>query len=289
MCSPKAPDPPEQIDPGQSSGEYLFGKDFGNYQGVTDPELQKRLIAAEREFRPQYAELNLQDLESYLQGVDGQKGAVELSRDAGREMEADRAEIARAQREADISDVEALGGRATAAFRASDPYAQELIDDQRALTKGIYERAQGVTPQQERMAEQQAREAYAARGRLGDNASIFAEAMGREDIMRANREEAMRTGMQSLGMYQATASDPFQAILGRPAQQQGQSFTNQAQGMVGQSTPQLFDPDVGVNLALQQQANLGNYQSNIYGAQAARSGAIIGGAFGGMGTALGGL
>lgn len=288
MCAPKAPPAPEAIDPAQSSGEYLFGKDFGEFQGMTDPALQKRLIESEREFRPQYAELNLQDLESYLFGSEGQQGLVDQSRRAGQEMEADRAGIASSQRESDISDVEALGGRATTAFRASDPYTQELIDDQRALSQGVYARAQGVTPQQQRMAEQQAREAYGARGRQEDNASIAAEILGREEFQRGNRAEASQVGGQTLGMFQATAADPFQAILGRPAQNQGQSLAAQGQGMLGQSSPQLFNPDVGVNLAMQQNANEANYNANIYGAQAARSGAMWGGLFSGIGSALGG-
>ena len=50
--SPKAPPP---IDPGKSMGEYLFGKDFsGQYQGITDPRLQDRLISSEGRYRPQY-------------------------------------------------------------------------------------------------------------------------------------------------------------------------------------------------------------------------------------------
>jgi len=68
-----------------------------------------------------------------------------------------------------------------------------------------------------------------------------------------------------------------------------------AQGMAGQQGPQLFDPNAGINLALQQNANLGSYNANIYGsqagfagAQAQARGAMIGGALGGIGAAAGG-
>ena len=58
--SPKAPPP---IDPGKSMGEYLFGKDFsGQYQGITDPRLQDRLISSEGRYRPQYTALELADI-----------------------------------------------------------------------------------------------------------------------------------------------------------------------------------------------------------------------------------
>jgi hypothetical protein len=66
--SPKAPPP---IDPGKSMGEYLFGKDFSTaYQGITDPRLQDRLIAAESTYRPQYAALELQDINTFARGLE---------------------------------------------------------------------------------------------------------------------------------------------------------------------------------------------------------------------------
>ena len=52
-------------------GEYLFGKDFSkSYQGITDPRLQDRLIAAESTYRPQYAGLELQDINTFARGLE---------------------------------------------------------------------------------------------------------------------------------------------------------------------------------------------------------------------------
>jgi len=65
--SPKAPPP---IDPGKSGGEYLFGKDFQSFQGITDPRLQDRLISSEATYRPQYAALELADIETFATGLD---------------------------------------------------------------------------------------------------------------------------------------------------------------------------------------------------------------------------
>lgn len=64
----KAPDP---IDPGQSAGEFLFGKDFNSYGGITDPRLQNRLIDAERRYRPEYTAVDLSNQEQFLFGVPG--------------------------------------------------------------------------------------------------------------------------------------------------------------------------------------------------------------------------
>ena len=65
--SPKQPAP---IDPGESMGEYLFGKDFSSsYSGITDPRLQDRLIGAEATYRPQYAALELSDINTFASGL----------------------------------------------------------------------------------------------------------------------------------------------------------------------------------------------------------------------------
>ena len=65
----KAPAPP-QIDPGQSMGEYLFGKGFAEkYQGITDPRLQERLLGAESTWRPGYTALELADIATMARGL----------------------------------------------------------------------------------------------------------------------------------------------------------------------------------------------------------------------------
>ena len=69
--SSSPPPPPAPVDPGESMGEYLFGKGFSNYQGVTDPRLQERLIGAEQRFRPQYTALELADIGVMARGVEG--------------------------------------------------------------------------------------------------------------------------------------------------------------------------------------------------------------------------
>ena len=62
----QAPDP---VDPGSAQGEYLFGQGFKNFQGVTDPRLQQRLIGAEARFRPQYTALELADIGTMARGT----------------------------------------------------------------------------------------------------------------------------------------------------------------------------------------------------------------------------
>lgn len=279
MCSPSTPPPPEPIDPGESALRYL--------EGVSDPELQKKLVGAEREFRPQYAELNLQDIATYLGGIDGQPGMLDLHKQAALGAEDTRAMTASAQRESDIADVERLGARASEALRNSDPDRANLLDQQVAMTGDLYERSQGLTPQQRRSAEQQAREAFAARGRGLDTASVAAEILNREEFQRANRDEFRNASGQTFSMLQGTTGDPLQAILGRPsgAMNYGAQYALGGQNMLGQSTPQLFNPDAGINMALQEQGNMANYSA----AKSAASGAAKGGLFSGIGSIIGGI
>ena len=65
--SPKMPPP---IDQGKSVGEYMFGKGFTSYQGITDPRLQDRLLGAESTYRPQYTALELADIGVMARGLE---------------------------------------------------------------------------------------------------------------------------------------------------------------------------------------------------------------------------
>lgn len=276
MCAPDAPQP---IDPADSSLKYI--------EGISDPALQQKIISAERTYRPQYAELNLRDAQNYLYGVRGEPGLLDLYAQAAAGAEQTRSQVSASQRESDIRDVEELGQRATKAFRASDPETQKVIENQMALNDLLFSRAQGVTPQQTRDAQQAAREAFSARGRVGDNAAVAAEIINREDFRRQNRDEYARNANQTYAMLRSSAADPFQAILGRPAgaMDYGTSYANAAQGYIGASTPQLFDPDAGINLALQEQANMANFNANVYGSQMG----LLGGLIGGAGSIIGGM
>ena len=62
----QAPDP---VNPADAQGEFLFGRNFGSFQGVTDPRLQQRLLGAEATFRPQYTALELGDIGTMARGV----------------------------------------------------------------------------------------------------------------------------------------------------------------------------------------------------------------------------
>lgn len=124
------PPPPAPVDPGQSTIEYM--------RDMADPALQQMLYSSEAQFRPQYTELNLQDMNQYLQGVGGQKGILGQYADINAFNIAQQTAANTAQREADISNVERLGGRASAAFANANPALKDALAKAQALQAGGY-------------------------------------------------------------------------------------------------------------------------------------------------------
>jgi hypothetical protein len=282
---------PAPVDPGKSSLDFI--------KAMADPNLQNQILASEQMYRPQYTQLELADINTLLQGGGGQMGLLDIQDLASRRAGGMGQELTSMQRAADIADVEALGGRATAALRAADPMQQAIVNQLNALAADRYATSGQLSPQEMRGAQQAARLGGLSRGRVGDVSTVASEVLNREQALAARRQEALQAAQMAFAANQATAADPFQAILGRPAQAPGMGMasTQFAAGLAGQPLgPNLFDPNAGINLSLQQQANQANYQSSIYGAQAGLAGAqaqgrgsMIGGIIGGLGALGGGI
>jgi hypothetical protein len=102
---------------------------------------------------------------------------------------------------------------------------------------------------------------------------------------RQNELTANRAYQQNLVSMYGAAFDPMATVLGRPsgALGVGQGQQGLVNNMMQTMGGQVFDPNAGVNLALQNQANLGNYQAATYGAQTAAKSAIAGATIGAVG------
>ncbi len=121
--------------------------------------------------------------------------------------------------------------------------------------------------------------AQQAQQRFGNLGAV----LGSEQAMLgADRAYALQQAGQQQGVTAASlgligfGQTPY--ALGLGAQQQGISAGQMGMG------PQLFDPSAGINLGLQNAANLGNYQAATYGARAGAQGAMMGGLMQGLGT-----
>ena len=223
-----------------------------------------------------------------MEKMDGVKGYKGLMADASRQSGMLEREMLGLQRKDDVSALEEFAPQVVEAYRAADPYSTGLADKQTAMADDLYQRSQGLNPEQQRMADQQALQMSQSSGRIGDESSAAGQLLGRESYLSNLRGEAAGMGQQAFGMNRQIAGDIGSTILGRPSSAigLGQSGIGQATNLAAQPVgPQLFDPNVGINMAMQNQQNQMN--ASIAGAanKTARYGATVG-AIGGM---VGGL
>ena len=339
---------PPPIDPGKSMGEYLFGKGFsGQYQGITDPRLQERLIGAERTYRPQYTALELADIGTMARGLAEQEVADPRYTQAQDRISQLQAELARTpktisktsrsgrgrgrtvsspnpkraeleneiisqqatlsnlsptkmqkatpglfdlleeqstragalqrdqlqlQRESDVGALQEFAPQVVEAYRLADPYSTGLAEQQTAMAEDLYQRAQGLNPEQQRLVDQQALGMAQRQGRVTDQSAVAGQLLGREQYLSGLRGQAAGMGQQAFGMNRQLAGDVGMTILGRPSSAiglGGQMLGQAQQGAAGPMGPQLFDPNVGVNMALQQRGQDVTFQGMQAQAKAA--------------------
>ena len=310
--------------------QQTYAQDMGKYVGAVGQALPQ-ILATEQRFRPEFQKLNLQDIQGMMFGVGGQEGLLGLSRrateEAQRQIESSRA--------AELSGMTGQAGLTRGLMQSLSPEQARSIELQRLAA----ERAQGLesefqatsrpyseifgtmaqeaftrrgtlSPEEQRMSQQQAREASVASGRLGGNAAIAAEIQNREAAKAARRQEA--TGMAGLAQQQMMQTEAQRAALRGEAQAAGQGLYGMAegfytrpglellsrqplsyqagQGMLGlglggmkQGTPGLINPDTGLNLGAAERQNMLAALSANAQAGATRSAGMMGMA----GTALG--
>jgi hypothetical protein len=218
-------------------------------------------------------------------GVKGYKG---LLADASRQSGMLEREMLGLQRKDDVSALEEFAPQVVEAYRAADPYSTGLADKQTAMANDLYQRAQGLNPEQQRIVDQQALGMAQQQGRITDQSAIAGQLLGRENYLSGLRGQAAGMGQQAFGMNRQIAGDLGSTILGRPSSAigLGQSGLSQSIGLAAQPVgPQLFDPNMGINMAMQDQSN--QMQASIAGAanKTAMRGAMIGAA----GSILGGF
>jgi hypothetical protein len=193
------------------------------------------------------------------------------------------------QRESDVGALREFAPQVVEAYRAADPYSTGLADMASRQAETLYAEGEGeLSPERRRMAEQAARMGSLARGRIGDESSIASELLGREQVRSGLRAEARQAGGQAFGMQRQMAGDIGSVLLGRPSAAigLGGSVLGQAQaGAAGPMGPQLFDPNVGINMALQQRGQ----DVTFAGMQAQAKAAGQAGFMGGLGAIGGGL
>jgi len=242
-----------------------------------------QILSQEQQFRPQFQGLNLGDIQAFLSGAGGQQGIFGLSNQAAQQAGMGLGEA----RGAELGQMTGQAGLTRGLMQALSPEQAGVVQGFNTEAQRAYAASQRISPEEQRGYQQTAREAASAAGRLGGNAAIASEVMGREDVFARKRAEAAQAGQNAYNVAERFYTQPGLNLLGSTplSYQQGQQFINTGLGAIGSGTPQLFDTSVGLNLGAAQRANqLAAATANAQ-AKASRSAGIMG-ALGGIGSGL---
>ena len=241
------------------------------------------VLSAEKQYRPEFMQLNLKDVNSFLSGKNGKGGLFDLGRksqnQAGKNIERARGR--------ELRGMTGDAGQFRNFAQTLSPESQAQVDDSTYEAARATQAARQLTPEEQRMSDQSSREAMASRGMLNSNSSIGSEVMGRANVMADKRMEAGAARQNAFGMAQDFYTRPgLQALGNAPLSYQvGQQQLQMGLGAIGSATPQMINPDMGANLGMQQRSN----QVAAGGANAQAQAGYTSGIFQGIGSAVGGL
>lgn len=273
----------------------MFAKSFG--QKYTNPE-----ILAQREAYIKSAgsggdrAARIAQIETQLEGMsptlEGTPGLFDLLEEQSTRAGALQREQLQLQRASDVGALQEFAPQVVEAYREADPYSTGLAEQQTAMAQDLYQRAQGLNPEQQRLVDQQALGMSQRQGRVTDQSAIAGQLLGREQYLSGLRGQAAGMGQQAFAQNRNLAGDVGMTILGRPSQSiglGGQMLGQAQQGAAGPMGPQLFDPNVGINMALQQRGQDVTFQGMQAQAQAAGQAGALGAVGSIAGGYLGGL
>lgn len=265
-----------------------IAKDIQQYVSGMSQSLPQ-ILSQEQQFRPQFQGLNLSDIQSFLSGSGGQQGLFGLSNLAAQQAGMGLGEA----RGAELGQMTGQTGLARGLMQALSPEQAGIVQQFGDEAQRSLAASQRISPEEQRAYQQTAREGASAAGRLGGNAAIASEIMGREDMFARKRAEAAQAGQNVYNAAQGFYTQPGLSLLSAAplAYQQGQQFINTGLGAIGAGTPQLFDTSVGLNLGAAQRSNqLAAAAANAQ-AKAAQNAGMMGalGSIGGAAFGLGGI
>ena len=265
-----------------------IAKDISSYVSGMSESLPQ-IFTQEQQFRPQFQGLNLGDIQSFLGGQGGQQGIFGLSREASQQAGMGLGEA----RAAELGQMTGQAGLTRGLMQGLSPEQAYAVQNADNEARRAYASSQSLNPQEQRSYQQTAREGASAAGRIGGNAAIASEVMGREDMLARKRMEAAQAAQNSYNLSQGFYTQPGLNLLSSApiSYQQGQNFLQTGLGAIGSGTPQLFDTSVGLNLGAAQRSNQLAAQSANAQAQAAQRAGMMSalGSIGGAAFGAGGM
>lgn len=277
---------------GKAMGRYATGKGISKGKGV-DPNEAKRqaFINASMGTGIEDRAARIGEIEAELvrlEDMPDTPGLFDLLEEQSTRAGALQRDQLQLQRESDVGALQEFAPQVVEAYRSADPYSTGLAEQQTAMAEDLYQRAQGLTPEQQRLVDQQALGMAQRQGRVTDQSAVAGQLLGREQYLSGLRGQAAGMGQQAFAQNRQLAGDVGMTILGRPSSAiglGGQMLGQAQQGAAGPMGPQLFDPNVGINMALQQRGQDVTFQ----GMQAQAKAAGQAGLMGGIGSIAGGF
>ena len=226
------------------------------------------ILSFEQKYRPEFQRQNLADVSQFGLGLLGM--SPEFTQQTAQQLGA--------AREAELGQMTGQAGLTRGLMAGLSPEQASAVQQAQQESQRAYAAAQGVTPEQQRMYQQTAREGAQAAGRVGGNAAIASEIMGREDIMARKRAEAAQAGQQAFNLAGQFYTAPGLQLLG--SQPLSYQVGNQMMGLgldaIGAGKPQLFDVGSALNLGAANRQNTLGAQSANAQSSATRNAAMMG-------------
>jgi hypothetical protein len=265
---------------------------FKNYYPMAIP----LALQTSAEYGPQIMGQMFDQTGQFLGGVNGQPGFQALQLSTGREA----GNILGQLREEELAQMTGQTGMTRDFMAALSPEQAAAVQGSAQEAARARASAQGVTPEEQRMYQQTAREGAQAAGRLGGNSAISAEIMGRENVMAQKRAEAAQAEKQSYALAGEFYTNPgLQALRNAPLSYGAGQQDLRTALTLGPASSGDFDYNMPLNFAqqfagAQNQQNQANYQTNLANQQAKSQmwssigSSLMGSGLGAMGGVSGG-
>jgi len=242
--APKVPKPQDPLALAGGQSSQLL-----NYYGSEVP----KFMELQSQLGPGLMAQMLGQSSQFLKGVEGQPGFNKLQKSAGKVAGQTIAEL----RARELGQMTGQAGLTRGLMDAISPEQAAAVRASAQEAERARASAQGVTPQEQRMYEQTAREGAQAAGRLGGNAGLAAEIMGREGVLGSKREEAARAGARSYEMAGGFYTQPGLQALSSAPLAYGAGSQNLATAMsMGPESSGKFDYNDPLNFASQRASAL---------------------------------
>lgn len=242
----------------RKAGQQDIGADLLSYIQGYEQGLPS-VLNMERKYRGDFQNLNLGEINNFL-GGDG----INLLRLQGRAGQGASQLIGNA-RQRDLRGMKGDAGIARNLLNSLSPEQKAQVEAATANAAQLRQSAQGLSGQEQRSAEQFAREQGLDSGRIGDNTTLANSLLNRENILAGKRQEANAATESAYNMAGDFYTRNGLGLLSAMPQsyQAGQGLLGIGLGSLGSSVPQLINPDMGVNVgAANRQNQLGAASAN---------------------------